>query len=126
MLSLRTLLVFALIVALGCSSNSSTGSGYAPTTDTSDLCTTPLAPNEPLCSTAFSDPVWPASHRGSYAQGSSALSGPTDGDSTICEHLLIPIAGVPVGASCSEPYEDERDVEELAEREIRTLFPRLG
>ena len=106
MLSLRTSTIFVLAVALGCSTSTSSNTGYAPTTDTSDLCNTPLAPNEPLCSTAFADALWPASHRGSYAQGSSALSGPTDSATTTSEHLVIPSAGIPVVASFSYPYED--------------------
>ena len=75
-------LLFSLVAVGGCNSSSSTTPGYQPSTDTSDLCTTPLAPDEPLCSTAFGDTTWPASHRGSYAQGSSALPGPTQSDGT--------------------------------------------
>jgi hypothetical protein len=92
-----------LIAALGCNSSSS---GYTPTTDTSDLCTTPLAPNEPLCSTAFGDTVWSGSHRASYAQGSSPFTGPTDSAAAMSEHLTLEGAGAPVVASFSAPYED--------------------
>ena len=100
--------VFVGAVALsGCNSSSgSPPSGYTPTTDVSDLCQTPLAPNEPLCSTAFSDALWPASHRSSYAQGSSAVAGPTDAAATTSEHLALPGAGIPVVASFTSPYED--------------------
>jgi hypothetical protein len=86
--------------------SSSTESGYTPTTDVSDLCVTPLAPDEPLCSTAFGDGTWPASHRGSYAQGSSAFSGPSDGENTTSEHIDLPAAGVPIVPVFTEPYED--------------------
>ena len=104
---LVSLLVGALIALAGCSSsNDSTPSGYTTTTDVSDLCKTPLAPNEPLCSTAFSDATWPASHRSSYAQGSSAFAGPTDAATTRSEHLALPGAGIPVVASFSSPYAD--------------------
>jgi len=101
---LLPLLVFT--TAFGCSSSNSSGSGYTPTTDTSDLCTTPLAPNEPLCSTAFGDTIWAGSHRASYAQGSSPLPGPVDGETTKSAHLVLPGAGVPVIASFSAPYDD--------------------
>ena len=80
----RALLFAAILVTLAAcsSSDATTPSGYTPTTDVSDLCQTPLAPNEPLCSTAFSDALWAASHRSSYAQGSSAFAGPTDASTT--------------------------------------------
>jgi len=101
MLSRRTLPLFLLLAALGCSN-----SGSAPAIDTSDLCTTLLAPNEPLCSTAFGDTVWAGSHRASYAQGSSALPGPADSQTSKSEHLVLEGAGIPVIASFSRPYED--------------------
>ncbi|KPK17247.1 MAG: hypothetical protein AMJ62_01970 [Myxococcales bacterium SG8_38] len=103
MTSARPLSFLALTLAFGCSSSSS---GYAPSTDTSDLCVTPLAPDEPLCNTGFGDTVWPGSHRGSYAQGSSALPGPTVSEDTTGEHLELQGAGVPVIAAFSAPYED--------------------
>jgi len=103
MLSRRTLPLFLLIAALGCSSSNSSS---APAIDTSELCTTPLAPNEPLCSTAFGDTVWAGSHRASYAQGSSALPGPADSQTSKSEHLVLQGAGIPVIASFSRPYED--------------------
>ncbi len=106
MLVRRSLSIAVLAIVLGCSSDSSPSGGYAPATDTSDVCSMPLAPNEPLCSSAFSDALWPASHRGSYAQGSSALAGPTDSEATTSAHLDIPGAGIPVIASFSGPYED--------------------
>lgn len=103
----RTLLpVLILCGGIGCSSGTSSGSGYMPATDTSDLCTTPLALREPLCNTAFGDTVWPGSHRGSYAQGSSPLPGPAQSESTTSAHLVLPGAGVPVITSFSAPYED--------------------
>jgi hypothetical protein len=77
-----------------------------PTTDTSGVCTTPLAPNEPLCSTTFGDTAWSGSHRASYAQGSSALPGPSDSATTTSEHLVSESAGIPVVLSFSAPYED--------------------
>jgi hypothetical protein len=96
-----------LVAAVGCSSSSGDSpTGYTPTTDVSDLCQTPLAPKEPLCSTAFSDALWPASHRSSYAQGSSAFAGPTEAATTTSEHLVIPGAGIPVVASFISRYED--------------------
>lgn len=100
---------FSLILIgtlLGCSSDSSSIGRYTPTTDTSDVCTTPLAPHEPLCSFGLADALWPASHRGSYAQGSSGLAGPTRSDATTSARLDLPGAGIPVIASFSKPYED--------------------
>lgn len=98
--------ILILAAALGCSSSPSTSSGYNPTTDLSNLCTTPLAPHEPVCSTAFGDTVWSGSHRASYAQGSSPFAGPSDSVNTESAHLELPGAGVPVIASFSAPYED--------------------
>ncbi|NNE20500.1 MAG: hypothetical protein HKN10_18690 [Myxococcales bacterium] len=95
-----------LAAAIGCSSSPSTSGGYSPATDLSNLCTTPLAPNEPLCSAAFGDTVWSGSHRASYAQGSSPFPGPSDSVATESAHLDLPGAGVPVIASISAPYED--------------------
>ena len=103
MLSRRTVPLVLLLAALGCSSSNSSS---APAIDTSELCTTPLAPNEPLCSTAFGDTVWAGSHRASYAQGSAALPGPADSQTSKSEHLVLEGAGIPVIASFSRPYED--------------------
>jgi hypothetical protein len=101
MLGRRILPLFLLAAAFGCNSSSSnTGA------DTSDLCATPLAPNEPLCSTTFGDTVWTGSHRASYAQGSSPFPGPTDSTTTKSEHLVLQGPGIPVIASFSAPYED--------------------
>jgi hypothetical protein len=70
------------------------------------LCTTPLAPNEPLCSTAFGDTAWSGSHRASYAQGSSPLPGPSDSAAATSEHFDLLGAGAPVVVSFSAPYQD--------------------
>jgi len=109
MLNPKTLVSLLSIPALlhGCSSDGSRSeTGFVPTTDTSDLCITPLAPEEPLCSTAFGDTTWPVSHRGSYAQGSSAFAGPTDAGVTTSAHIALPTAGVPLFPSFSTPYGD--------------------
>ena len=102
MLSRSIVPLLVLASLWGCSNDSATSTGA----DTSDLCTTPLAPNEPLCSTTFGDTVWSGSHRGSYAQGSSPLPGPTDSATTKSEHLVLEGPGIPVIASFSTPYED--------------------
>jgi len=110
------MLAFAFVVS-GCSSSDACDPSddpscevgdtpFTPVTDISDLCVTPLAPNEPLCSTAFGDGTWPASHRGSYAQGSSALPGPTEAGRTSAAHVDLLGAGVPVVPTFSAPYED--------------------
>lgn len=104
MLSRSILRLLVLATAVGCSANNSSTSGYTPTTDTSDLCTTPLAPNEPLCSTAFGDTAWSGSHRSSYAQGSSPLPGPAEADVVTAEHIELP--GAPIIISFSAPYSD--------------------
>lgn len=104
MLRSHSLLLTTLILLAACSSDGATG--YTPSTATADLCATPLSPNEPLCSTTFGDTAWPGSHRGSYAQGSSALPGPADSAATTSAHLELEGAGVPVIASFSGPYED--------------------
>ena len=102
----RLTALLLLAAALGCSSSPSTSSGYRPTTDLSNLCTTPLAPHEPLCSTSFGDTVWSGSHRASYAQGSSPFVGPSDSVNTESAHLELPGAGIPVIVSFSAPYKD--------------------
>ncbi|MGD8317398.1 MAG: hypothetical protein PVH76_06610, partial [Myxococcales bacterium] len=103
---MRSILAFPLLFLVVLSGCSSDESGYAPTTDTSGLCMTPLGPDEPLCSNGFADPVWPGSHRGSYAQGSSPLAGPITSAETQSEHLELDGPGVPVITSFSAPYED--------------------
>ncbi len=87
--------------AAGCSSDDV---GYTPATEIADLCATPLAPNEPLCSTAFGDTAWTGSHRSSYAQGSSPLPGPTEVDAVTAQHIELP--GAPIIVSFSAPYGD--------------------
>ncbi len=109
MLNRLSLPLLAFTVALGCGTSDSSnpnGTDYTPTTDLSGLCTTPLSPNEPLCSTAFGDTAWSGSHRASYAQGSSGLPGPTDSATTSSEHFALRGAGAPVVVSFSAPYED--------------------
>ena len=69
-----------------------------------DPCLTPLAPNEPLCSPAVSDSGWPISHRGPYAQGSSALPGPVAGQGITAEH--IDLTGTPITLAASPEYGD--------------------
>jgi len=96
----------SFFASVGCSNNSGDG-GYTPATATGDLCETPLAPNEPVCSAAFGDTVWAGSHRSSYAQGSSPFPGPAAGATVTSAHLELPSAGIPVIMSFSEPYGDD-------------------
>jgi len=107
---IRFLLVIVLSTSVfasgGCSNSSSGDGGYVPATDTADLCETPLAPSEPICSAAFGDTVWAGSHRSSYAQGSSPFPGPAAGANVTSAHLELPSAGIPVIMSFSEPYGD--------------------
>jgi len=100
------LLLLVLLVTVSCSSGGASSTGYQPTTDTSDLCTTPLASDEPLCNTSFGDSVWSGAHRASYAQGSSPLAGPSDSAGTSSAHLILAGAGVPVITSFTKPYAD--------------------
>ena len=83
----------SVFASLGCSNSSGDG-GYTPATETGDLCETPLAPNEPVCSAAFGDTVWAGSHRSSYAQGSSPLPGPAEAGAITTEHIELP--GAPI------------------------------
>lgn len=104
-LPLLILVSISVVASSGCSSGSGDG-GYAPATETADLCETPLAPNEPVCSTAFGDTVWAGSHRSSLAQGSSPFPGPAADATVTSAHLELPSAGIPVIMSFSEPYSD--------------------
>lgn len=106
MLRRSAFLALGLIAGAGCTSDSSSETGYTPETDTSGVCTTPLGPHEPLCSNGFADATWPGSHRGSYAQGSSVLPGPSVAEGARSEHLVLEGPGVPVVTSFSAPYED--------------------
>ena len=87
---------------VGCSDD---GGAPLPEVDTAGLCVTPLAPDEPLCSTAFGDVTWPGSHRSSYAQGSSGLRGPSADASVTTEHLSD-VLGLPIIMAFGPPYDD--------------------
>ncbi|MFW2389118.1 MAG: hypothetical protein ACN4G0_12325 [Polyangiales bacterium] len=104
----RTYLPLFLLTIFGAAACSDSGGTavYVPATDLEGVCQTPLAPNEPLCSQALGDDVWSASHRASYAQGSSPFAGPTEGTMARSEHLELDGAGVPVILSFSAPYAD--------------------
>jgi len=67
-------------------------------------CFTPLVDHEPLCSPAVADSGWPISHRGPYAQGSSALPGPIAGGSTVASH--IDLTGTPITLAVGPEYPD--------------------
>ena len=64
-----------------------------------ELCTTPLAVDEPLCNAALADGPWSISHRTGYAQGSSPAPGPTPESSFTVDRLAV--AGIPVILSLS-------------------------
>lgn len=97
--------VLAAFTVTACSE--STGApAYTPEADLEGVCMSPLAPNEPLCNEAFGDTLWAGSHRGSYAQGSSPFSGPTEDSSATSEHIELDGAGVPVILSFTKPYDD--------------------
>lgn len=104
----RALLLILLLTSLAAAACSESGGTqvYVPETDLEGVCLTPLAPGEPLCSEAFGDSVWSASHRSSYAQGSSPFAGPTEAATATSEHLELNGAGVPVILSFTAPYED--------------------
>ena len=76
------------------------------TTDTSRLsvCETSTASHEPPCNPYLADSSWGISHYGSYAQGSSALSGPTADQSFLVDHLDL--ANVAITYVFSSPYSD--------------------
>jgi hypothetical protein len=87
-------------LAAVCSALAGAGTAVAQQTP----CLTPLAPNEPLCSAAVSDSGWPISHRGPYAQGSSALPAPVAGQVITAEH--IDLTGTPITLAVSPAYGD--------------------
>ena len=69
-----------------------------------DPCLTPLAEHEPLCSPALAPEAWPISHRGPYAQDSSAFPGPSEAAGVVAEHLLL--TGPPITLATSRAYAD--------------------
>jgi hypothetical protein len=99
-------ILFLTALAAAACGQSSGVAVYVPETNLEGVCLTPLAPHEPLCSQAFGDSVWPASHRGSYAQGSSPFAGPTEASSATSAHIALSGAGVPVILTFTAPYED--------------------
>lgn len=97
--------ILAAFAVVGCGQSDGVPP-YTPETDLEGVCMSPLARNEPLCNEAFGDTLWAGSHRGSYAQGSSPFSGPTEDSSATSEHIELDGAGVPVILSFTKPYDD--------------------
>lgn len=71
-------------------------------------CLTPVGPLEPPCNPHLADSAWGASHRGSYASGSSAYPGPRPGDDVRWQHVRLPGAPtqVPIVIDFSSRYPD--------------------
>jgi len=67
-------------------------------------CETSNAPHEPPCNPYLARSSWGISHYGSYAQGSSALPGPTANQSFLIDHLDL--ANVAITYAFSSPYPD--------------------
>lgn len=68
-----------------------------------DLCLTPLAVDEPLCNASLAASPWAISHRGSYAQASSASPAPAPGASLSVDRAEV--TGIPVIMTVSAAYE---------------------
>jgi hypothetical protein len=75
----------------------------APPGSAGNSCPTDLA-SEPPCNPALADSSWAASHRTSYAQGSSPLEAPRAGDTLEKQHTYV--TGVPVTMAFSAEYAD--------------------
>ncbi len=100
----RVLWILIVLTAVGLLAGTPTagagGGDEAPTTD----CTKPVAAHEPPCNPALPDSPWSVSHRGSYAQASSAWAGPVADDEVEPRHVVVP--GVPIQLQFTEPYDD--------------------
>jgi hypothetical protein len=71
-------------------------------------CLTPLAPMEPPCNPHLADSAWGASHRGSYASGSSPFPAPQPSDAVRRQHITLPgtRSQVPISITFSSAYPD--------------------
>ncbi|MCP4426657.1 MAG: hypothetical protein GY803_19360 [Chloroflexi bacterium] len=69
-----------------------------------DDCETTAVANEPPCNPSLARSGWSISHGGSYAQGSTALPGPTANDTFLVQHLDL--ANVAITYNFSSPYAD--------------------
>ncbi|WP_420630228.1 hypothetical protein [Candidatus Leptofilum sp.] len=67
-------------------------------------CETTAVANEPPCNPSLARSGWSISHGGSYAQGSTALPGPTANDTFLVQHLDL--ANVAITYNFSSPYAD--------------------
>jgi hypothetical protein len=74
-------------------------------------CLTPVGPDEPPCNPHLADSSWGASHRNSYASGSSSFPGPRPGDAIRHQHVTL-FQGlapqVPIVIAFTSPYPDGR------------------
>ncbi len=81
------------------------GSAYNPEIiHVPDDCETTTVSHQPPCNPSLARSGWSISHGGSYAQGSSALPGPTATDSFLVQHLDL--ANVAITYNFSSPYAD--------------------
>ncbi|MCP5101378.1 MAG: hypothetical protein GY943_38010, partial [Chloroflexi bacterium] len=69
-----------------------------------DHCETLDTLHEPPCNPSLAQSAWAVTHRGSYAQGSSALPGPDVNQSYLAQH--IDLGGIPVTFNFTAPYPD--------------------
>lgn len=67
-------------------------------------CKTPLIDGEPLCNNSAVASEWGMSHRGSYAQASAAVAGPTATNTVTASHVVT--RGIPISLDVSEAYAD--------------------
>ena len=92
----------ALAAVVGGLAFASTAGAAQPT------CLTPVAEHEPPCNPHLADSAWGASHRSSYASGSSAYPAPRAGDEVAWQHITLPgpRTQVPISIGFSSPYAD--------------------
>jgi len=90
--------VLALALAAGLAAPSAHAA--APT------CLTPVAAHEPPCNPHLADSGWGASHRGSYASGSSSFPAPRADDAVAHQHVFLPgsFTQVPIVIDFSSAY----------------------
>lgn len=85
---------------------------WSPRVSAASLDCTPIPSsdgNEPVCNPFLADSPWPGAQRGSYAQHSSPLPGPTGpANRVVVAHLSTP--SVPVVLSFSPAYPDGKRV----------------
>jgi hypothetical protein len=78
----------------------------APAGAAAPSCLTPAVAHEPPCNPHLADSGWGASHRSSYASGSSALPAPAAGDAVAWQHVRL--SGSPSQVPISIAFSSKR------------------